>query len=583
MQNKKIFNKIASLIFIFIFSFTQVNAAELISLIKTNQELLDFIARKNNLEKNFGYIPEPINLIANNKIKTKKLCKYLPERYDSREHGYVTCIKDQGNYGACWAFGMISALESSYIKSNNLNQDLINSRLENNNLIDFSEMHMIYDCAKGASLNNPVEFDYPEGGNSCMATAYSAGGRGIVLEKDDEYLLNKLNSEIIARNYDETEEKPKAVYPCEVIFLPDTKPYPDACETPEKDAHRDEVKGLIMKYGGVAMSMCWDKNCYNEIKQDREEKNNNQELEKENNNKLECCYYSTKNYTNHAVSVIGWDDNYPRENFKPQPEDCYDINSKMSLPEKNGAFLIKNSWGDKVHDNGYFWMSYCDSCAGYCVRAFDNIVDTCEKSLPENIYQNDYLGSARAFDNIVNTYKKFLPENIYQDDYLGLVSAIKVNKSFDLNEKSCCVCKMFKLKSQSEILTDVGFYTLENDLTVEMFLVNCDANGYIYIGDKLAEREITYAGYHVIELDKKYDLTQEKNKKFGIAINFKGNNDEFTCFACEAKIPDYSSKAKGVKGTNYIINSEGYVDIYEKLFDLGFTNVCIKAFTERKI
>ena len=41
----------------------------------------------------------------------------------------------------------------------------------------------------------------------------------------------------------------------------------------------------------------------------------------------------TKDYTNHMVSIIGWDDNYPKENF---PEE--------NRPKNDGAFLIILYW-----------------------------------------------------------------------------------------------------------------------------------------------------------------------------------------------------------------------------------------------
>lgn len=48
---------------------------------------------------------------------------------------------------------------------------------------------------------------------------------------------------------------------------------------------------------------------------------------------------------NHSVTIIGWDDNYPKENFLGGHQ-----------PEGNGAFLIKNSWGSELNEfpnNGY--------------------------------------------------------------------------------------------------------------------------------------------------------------------------------------------------------------------------------------
>ena len=50
-------------------------------------------------------------------------------------------------------------------------------------------------------------------------------------------------------------------------------------------------------------------------------------------------------WANHAICVVGWDDNYSKDNF----------NSK---PAGDGAFLIKNSWGST---QSYFYISYYDT------------------------------------------------------------------------------------------------------------------------------------------------------------------------------------------------------------------------------
>ncbi|MBP5511664.1 MAG: hypothetical protein J6Z49_12165 [Kiritimatiellae bacterium] len=88
---------------------------------------------------------------------------------------------------------------------------------------------------------------------------------------------------------------------------------------------------------------------------------------------------------NHAVAVVGWDDRYPASNFAvPPPGD--------------GAWIVRNSWGEKFGDAGYFYVSYHDSTfarstlnVAYCgTEPVDNYDD---------ILQYDYLGLITALGN----------------------------------------------------------------------------------------------------------------------------------------------------------------------------------------
>ena len=87
------------------------------------------------------------------------------------------------------------------------------------------------------------------------------------------------------------------------------------------------------------------------------------------------CYVGT-NEPNHDSVIIGWDDDYPKENFN------------MDL-EGDGAFICTNSWGENFGDEGYFYVSYYDTNIGV-----HNIVYTGAESagLYEKIYQSDLCG-----------------------------------------------------------------------------------------------------------------------------------------------------------------------------------------------
>ena len=122
------------------------------------------------------------------------------------------------------------------------------------------------------------------------------------------------------------------------------------------------VKSELMKGHAVNMCICADESAPGESKAHYM------------NNKTWAHYTYDNKETNHAVCIVGWDDKYSRKNF-----------NKGHRPEKNGAWLVKNSWGSESPDSivetktghkigmqkwgvkdkkgrhtGYFYVSYYD-------------------------------------------------------------------------------------------------------------------------------------------------------------------------------------------------------------------------------
>ncbi len=52
-------------------------------------------------------------------------------------------------------------------------------------------------------------------------------------------------------------------------------------------------------------------------------------------------YNSDANDANHAVCIVGFDDDYPKTNFN---------DGKDYIPPENGAWLVRNSWGAQSED-----------------------------------------------------------------------------------------------------------------------------------------------------------------------------------------------------------------------------------------
>ncbi|MCJ7729763.1 MAG: hypothetical protein MUO27_07810, partial [Sedimentisphaerales bacterium] len=171
---------------------------------------------------------------------------------------------------------------------------------------DFSENH----------LKNYHGFDPApcSGGNADMSTAYLTRWSGPVSEADDPY-----------HDYNDS---PSPGGPCRK-YVQNVLWFFTA----------SDIKTAIMTYGGMYVSMYMDSAYYNSSQY--------------------TYYYSGSTSTNHAVTLIGWDD------------------SKVVTGAPDiGAWLIKNSWGTGWGDSGYFWISYYDSVAVQYAVAFCDAVPT---------------------------------------------------------------------------------------------------------------------------------------------------------------------------------------------------------------
>lgn len=398
-------------------------------------------------------------------VNTAVVNSNFPSTFDLRTTGKVSTVKNQGNSNSCWAFAAMDSLQSSLLP---------------NDSYDFSENNM-------KNLNG---FDYQsdDGGEKSMAVAYLTRWQGPIYEQNDPFIETSVTSPSDLKVQKHVQD---------VYFIPGMTSGLDT----------SQIKKALMDYGAVFTNIKWDPYYYN--------------------NMYKSYYYDSSGRVNHSITIVGWDDNFDKNNFNFTPHD-------------NGAFLVKDSNGTSFGENGYYYISYFDALVGT-----DNACFTAEST-----------------DNY---------DNIYQYDYFGYVS------KFGYTKENAYFSNIFN-SLKDENLAAVSFYSLYPNCQFEIKAYNNvheQPDDGLLVGVKTGT--IALPGYHTIALDKSIPL--KKGDKFSIVVNFKNVNSTET-IAIESPEYGYSSGAEANPNESFV-SSDGtnWEDISLKI---PGTNVCLKAFTVSK-
>lgn len=240
-------------------------------------------------------------------------------KYDSREYGYVTSVKNQESTGSCWAFTSNANVEISAIK-------------EGLDAYDLSEKHIEYSMTRSAftDKNNELGFyrELDDGGNPNLSASYYFRYSGPIFESS---FPGTNRNEKISYN-DFPKDKPSLMIG-NYLFETHSR---GTCATTSTIA---EIKQYLVNYGSVGINIYYSSSYLKNLK---------------------YFYYNGNAAVNHAVTIVGWDDSIPASNFK-------------NNPPVNGAWIVKNSWGEEFGDKGYFYISYADYASCISVSAFSDI------------------------------------------------------------------------------------------------------------------------------------------------------------------------------------------------------------------
>ena len=408
-----------------------------------------------------------------------------------------------------------------------------------------------------------------QGGFYPMPQSYYASWLGPVAEKDqpisevknftgqyqDEYLeyLAYLQNEGIAYRGADPQ-----IHVQNAIALPAryTAYYEDGegIENPGWEAH---IKAGIMNYGALTTGIYWsglscedDKNYYY----------SGWDYTYADGIKVLKNMLSDNNYQNHEVVVVGWDDDYPRENFlyniddakgvimgdasgeatpsdapgEATPSDAkrdldielFEKEERKSwarratgsdaetgtdnggseggisreefqeylLPERDGAWIIRNSWGEGSGDDGYYYVSYCD----------------------KQLFGADNTWAYTATETTGNYNKLYEVTSLpYSRENYWITDADHMMAStvFTADEEG------------ADVLKAINFALINNNIRYEIAVNQGEDVGKGWIEDNVyISGSKLYAGYYTVRLDKAVLL--EPGEPFEVILKIQGDGQE---------------------------------------------------------
>ncbi|MBQ9016304.1 MAG: fibronectin type III domain-containing protein [Firmicutes bacterium] len=271
----------------------------------------------------------------------------LPQRLDPRSEAWFADnihVRDQADTELCWAFAAASAAQISYAKET---YDPEHPQP----VPELSPAHLgyfFYHRVDDPLGNTPkdrnllMKYDWKkEGGASAYTYQHLATWSGAGPEENTPFVAAE-------GKYTGPGSFAAGLAYQNALTLQSSEFYLDL---PDTEAGRDTLKNMIDRYGAVVGSLSWSEDFQRTIEAEPEETDPGEEIDTGEETapaaETELTFFNTnpKAVINHEITIIGWDDSYPKENF-------------VSTPNGDGAWLILDSHGAEEPGGGYVWVSY---------------------------------------------------------------------------------------------------------------------------------------------------------------------------------------------------------------------------------